>query len=365
MIPPVSLVRRYQEESPASAHLSREECLVKRLRSLVFALLIAAMVVPTSPASAQLSLNGAGATFPAPLYTKWFNEYANKTGVQINYQAIGSGGGIKAITDKTVDFSASDGIMTAEQEAAAPGTLHIPMTSGSVVLAFNLPELEGKLNLSADSVTGIYLGTISKWNDAALAAENPGVTLPNKDIISVHRSDGSGTTNIFTNYLSKVSPTWNSQVGWSTAVNWPNGLGGQGNAGVAGEVKANDGAIGYVELAYAVQNNLPVATLKNAAGQWVAASYGSTTAAFTGVTLPDDMKVMVTNSSNPQAYPIVGFTWILINKDQSDPAKREALVDMLNWALTDGQQYATALNYAPLSPDATAKAQALVASIKV
>jgi phosphate transport system substrate-binding protein len=321
------------------------------------------MAMPTSPASAQVSLNGAGATFPAPLYTKWFNEYANKTGVQINYQPIGSGGGIKALTDKTVDFGASDAIMTDEQLAAAPGTIHIPMTSGSVVLAFNLPELEGKLNLSADSVAGIYLGTIAKWNDAAIAADNPGVSLPNKDIISVHRSDGSGTTNIFTNYLSKISPTWSSQVGWSTAVNWPNGLGGQGNAGVAGEVKANDGAIGYVELAYAVQNNLPVATLKNAAGEWVTASYGSTTAAFSGVTLPDDMKVMVTNSSNPLAYPIVGFTWILVNKDQTDQAKGKAIVDMLMWALHDGQAYATDLNYAPLSPEAVEKSEALVRSI--
>src|SRR4051794_11132289 len=318
MIPPVSLVRRYQEESPASAHLSREECLVKRLRSLVFALLIAAMVVPTSPASAQLSLNGAGATFPAPLYTKWFNEYANKTGVQINYQAIGSGGGIKAITDKKVDFGASDGIMTAEQEAAAPGTLHIPMTSGAVVLAFNLPELEGKLNLSPEAVAGIYLGTIMKWNDAALAADNPGVTLPDKDIVTVHRSDSSGTSYIFTNYLTKISTAWANGPGNATSVNWPSGLGGQGNAGVA---KANDGAIGYVELAYAVQNNIPVATLKNASGQWVAASYGSTTAAADGVTLPADMKVMITNSPNPLAYPIVGFTWILVAKEQTDQVK--------------------------------------------
>jgi phosphate transport system substrate-binding protein len=336
---------------------------VIRIRSVLLALLAIVMAMPTSPASAQISLNGAGATFPAPLYSKWFNEYAAKTGNQINYQPIGSGGGIKAITDKTVDFGASDGIMTDEQLAAAPGTLHIPMTSGSVVLAFNLPELEGKLNLSPESVSGIFLGTISKWNDATIAADNPGVTLPNKDIISVHRSDGSGTTFIFTNYLSKVSPAWQSQVGNSTSVNWPNGLGGQGNAGVAGEVKANDGAVGYVELAYAVQNNLPVATLKNASGQWVTASYGSTTAAAEGVALPDDMKVMVTNSSNPMAYPIVGFTWILVAQEQTDEAKGKALVDFLLWAIKDGQQYTTPLNYAPLSPDAAAKAEALIRSI--
>jgi phosphate transport system substrate-binding protein len=330
---------------------------------VLFALLAIVVALPTQMVSAQVSLTGAGATFPAPLYSKWFNEYATGTGNQINYQPIGSGGGIKAITDKTVDFGASDGIMTDEQLAAAPGTLHIPMTSGSVVLAFNLPELEGKLNLSAETISGIFLGTISKWNDTAIAADNPGVTLPNKDIISVHRSDGSGTTYIFTNYLSKVSPAWQSQVGNSTAVNWPNGLGGQGNAGVAGEVKANDGAVGYVELAYAIQNNLPVATLKNAAGQWVAASYGSTTAAAEGVALPDDMKVMVTNSSNPLAYPIVGFTWILVAREQTDQAKGKALVDFLMWAITDGQQYTTPLNYAPLSPEAASKAEALIRSI--
>ena len=336
-----------------------------RLISLGMALVMTALTVamPAQPVSAQVSLNGAGATFPAPLYTKWFNEYANKTGVQINYQPIGSGGGIKAITDKTVDFGASDGIMTAEQLAAAPDILHIPMTAGSVVLAFNLPELEGKLNLSAETLSGIFLGTIVKWNDAALVAENPGAALPNKDILTVHRSDGSGTTFIFTNYLTKVSSAWAAQVGNATSVNWPNGLGGQGNSGVAGEIKANEGAIGYVELAYAVQNNIPVATMKNAAGQWVQASYGATTAAAEGVTLPDDMKIMITNSPNPLAYPISGFTWILVNKEQTDQAKGKALVDMLLWAVKDGQQFTTPLNYAPLSPEAAAKSEALIRSI--
>jgi phosphate transport system substrate-binding protein len=253
--------------------------------------------------------------------------------------------------------------MTAEQESAAPGTLHIPMVSGAVVLAFNLPELEGKLNLSPEAVAGIYLGTISKWNDAALAADNPGVALPDKDIITVHRSDGSGTTYIFTNYLTKISTAWANGPGNATSVNWPNGLGGQGNAGVTGEVKANEGAIGYIELAYAVQNNIPAATLKNAAGQWVQASHGSTTAAADGVTLPADMKVMVTNSSNPLAYPIVGFTWILVSKEQTDQVKGKALVDMLLWAIKDGQQYTTPLNYAPLSADAAAKAEVLIRSV--
>ncbi|MFN8637274.1 MAG: phosphate ABC transporter substrate-binding protein PstS [Chloroflexota bacterium] len=336
---------------------------MKHIPSLLLMLLAVVMAMPISLANAQVALNGAGATFPAPLYTKWFNEYANRTGVQINYQAIGSGGGIKAITDKTVDFGASDGILTDAQLAAAPDLLHIPMTSGSVVLAYNVPEIEGKLKLTPETLSGIFLGTISKWNDAALAADNPDVTLPDKDIISVHRSDGSGTTYIFTNYLSKVSPEWQSKVGNATSVNWPNGLGGQGNPGVTGEVKANDGAIGYVELAYAIQNNLPFATMKNAAGMWVNASLESTTAAAEGVTLPDDMKIMITNSTNPAAYPIAGFTWILANKEQADQAKGKALVDFLLWAIKDGQSYSSGLDYAPLSPGAAAKAEALIRSI--
>ena len=329
----------------------------------MFGLLIVALAMPISPASAQLSLNGAGATFPAPLYTKRFSEYANKTGTQINYQAIGSGGGIKAITDKTVDFGASDGILTEAQQAAVPDVLHIPMTAGAVVLAYNVPEIEGKLKLTPETLAGIFLGTIVKWDDPALAADNPGVTLPNKEIITVHRSDGSGTTYIFTNYLTKISQTWANGPGNATAVNWPNGLGGQGNAGVAGEVKANDGAIGYVELVYAVQNKISYATMMNAAGNWVDASIDSTTAAAEGVDLPDDMKVMITNSTNPTAYPISGFTWILANKEQADQAKGKALVEMLLWAIKDGQVYATELGYAPLSPTAAMKAEALIRSI--
>jgi phosphate transport system substrate-binding protein len=336
---------------------------MKRLRLVLMMLLAVTVAMPSSLASAQVALNGAGATFPAPLYTKWFSEYAAKTGIQINYQAIGSGGGIRAITDKTVDFGASDGILTEQQQAAAPDVMHIPMTSGSVVLAYNVPELEGKLRLTPETLAGIFLGTISKWDDAALAAENPGVTLPSKDIVSVHRSDSSGTTYIFTNYLTKVSQAWANGPGNSTAVNWPSGLGGQGNAGVAGEIKANDGAIGYVELAYATQNNLPFATIKNAAGNWVDATLESTTAAADGVELPDDMRIMVTDSPNPTAYPIVGFTWILANKEQADQAKGRALVDFLMWAIKDGQAFTKDLHYAPLSPSATAKAEAQIRSI--
>jgi len=334
-----------------------------RFRSLLLVLLALVVALPATSVNAQLALNGAGATFPAPLYTKWFNEYAKNTGVQINYQAIGSGGGIKAITDKTVDFGATDGILTAAQQAAAPDVLHIPMTSGSVVLAYNVPEIEGKLKLTPETLSAIFLGTIVKWNDAALAADNPDVSLPNKDIVTVHRSDGSGTTFIFTNYLTKVSPAWASSIGNATAVNWPNGLGGQGNAGVAGEVKANDGAIGYVELVYATQNKMPFATLKNASGAWVDASIAATTAAAEGVVLPDDMRVMITNSTNPTAYPIAGFTWILANQAQADATKGQVLVEMLRWAVRDGQVFTSELGYAPLSPEAAMKAEALIASI--
>ncbi|MCC6174034.1 MAG: phosphate ABC transporter substrate-binding protein PstS [Chloroflexi bacterium] len=322
------------------------------------------VAVPAPSASAQVALNGAGATFPAPLYTKWFNEYANKTGIQINYQAIGSGGGIKAITDKTVDFGASDGILTDQQQAAVPDVLHIPTTLGSDVLAYNVPGVASGLRLTPETLAAIFLGTIAKWNDPALVADNPTLTLPDMDIITVHRSDGSGTTYIFTNYLTKVSPDWASQVGNATSVNWPNGLGGQGNAGVAGEIVANPGSIGYVELAYAIQNKITFATMKNASGNWIDASIASTSAAADGVVLPDDMKVMLTNSSNPTAYPISSFTWILANQNQADSAKGKALVDFLNWAVTDGQAYSGELNYAPLPATAVTKAQTLISSIK-
>jgi len=322
------------------------------------------LAIPAPSAQAQVALTGAGATFPAPLYTKWFDVYAGKTGVQVNYQAIGSGGGIKAITDKTVDFGASDGILTEEQQSAIPDVIHIPMTMGSVVLAYNVPGIGHGLKLTPETVSGIFLGTISKWNDPALQADNPALSLPDQDIISVHRSDGSGTTYIFTNYLSKVSDAWKSGPGNATSVSWPGGLGGQGNAGVAGEVAANPGSIGYVELAYAIQNGLTYATMKNAAGYWVDATITSTSAAADGVELPADMKVMITNSPNPTAYPIASFTWILASKQQFDSAKGKALVDLLNWAITDGQAYSADLNYAPLPPAAVARAQALISSIQ-
>jgi phosphate transport system substrate-binding protein len=323
----------------------------------------------TPPPSQSVNLNGAGATFPAPLYTKWFDEYNKLTGVKINYQAIGSGGGISQITEGTVDFGASDGIMTADQQAKAEAAhgpiLHIPMTSGAVTIVYNLTGTgTGQLKLTGDVLANIYLKKITKWNDPAIAALNTGLTLPNTDIAVVHRSDGSGTTFIFTNYLSKVSSEWKDKVGNATSVNWPGDIGGQGNAGVAGQVKQIPGSIGYVELAYALQNNISYAILKNAAGNYIAPSLASTTKAAEGITLPDDMKVLITNSPNPDAYPIAGFTWILAYVNQTDKDKGTALVNMMWWAIHTGQQYTTPLDYAPLPADAVTKAENEILSIK-
>jgi phosphate transport system substrate-binding protein len=329
----------------------------------------AATTAPTTAVAQAMSLEGAGATFPAPLYTKWFDEYAKLTGVKINYNGIGSGGGIKAVTDGTVDFGASDGIMTDAQIAAAEAAhgpiLHIPMTSGSVAICYNLNDIaSGKMRLIPDILANIYLGKITKWNDPAITAINPGLNLPDMDIAVVHRSDGSGTTFIFTNYLSKVSDEWKTKVGNATSVEWPVGIGGEKNAGVAGQIKQIPGAIGYIELAYAVQNNIPWVQLRNAAGNYIEPSLAATTKAAEGVTLPDDMKVMITNSTNPDAYPIAGFTWILAYVNQTDQAKGLALVNMLWWAEHDGQQYAAPLDYGPLSSDVVKKAESEILSIK-
>ena len=316
-----------------------------------------------------MSLNGAGATFPAPLYTKWFDEYSKATGVKINYQAIGSGGGITQITEGTVDFGASDGIMTAEQQARAEAAhgpiLHIPMTSGAVAIVYNLSGVStGKLKLTGDVLADIYLKKITKWNDPRILELNPVFSSLAGDIAVVHRSDGSGTTNVFTNYLSKVSGEWAAQVGQANSVNWPGDIGGQGNAGVAGQVQQIPNSIGYVELAYALQNNISYAVLKNAAGNLIAPSLASATKAAEGVTLPDDTRVMLTNSANPDAYPIVGFTWILAYVNQADRARGEALVKALWWAIHDGQQYTEALSYSRLASGAVTKAENEILSIK-
>lgn len=320
------------------------------------------------PAGAATSLDGAGATFPGPLYSKWVDEFDKLCGVQINYQAIGSGGGIKQITEETVDFGASDGIMTDEQTAAAEAAggpiLHIPMTSGAVAVVFNLSGIQsGQFKLTPDVLADIYLKQITKWNDPRITALNAGLDLPDTDIAVVHRSDGSGTTFIFTNYLSKVSSEWNDEVGFGTSVNWLGDIGGEKNAGVAAQVAQIPGAIGYVELAYAIENNLNWAALRNKAGEFVEPGLEATTAAAEGVPLPDDMKVLLTDSDNPSAYPIVGFTWILAYENQPDKAKGQALVYYLWWSIHDGQEFTTEKLYAPLSAEAVTKAEAEIRSI--
>jgi phosphate transport system substrate-binding protein len=322
-----------------------------------------------STPTVSANLNGAGATFPQPLYNKWFDAYYKQFGIKINYQGVGSGAGIQQITAGTVDFGASDGIMTAEQQKAAEAKggpiLHIPMTSGAVAVIYNLQGIpSAQIKLTGDVLANIYLKKITKWNDAAITALNSGVNLPDQSIAVVHRSDGSGTTYIFTNYLSKISDAWKNGPGNATSVNWPGDIGGQGNAGVAGQVQQIPGSIGYVELAYAVQNKLPWVMLKNAAGTFKEPSLAGTTAAATGITLPDDMKIMITNSTNPDAYPISGFTWILAFVTQTDKAKGQTLAKMLWWGIHDGQQYATPLDYAPLSPDVVKKAEAQILSMK-
>ncbi len=300
------------------------------------------------PGEAQ-TLTAGGATFPAPLYTKWFNEYEKVTNVKVNYQAIGSGGGIKGIQDQTFDFAGSDATMTDAQLQAARGgeLLHIPTVIGAVVATYNVPELTKPLQLSPETLAGIFLGAITRWDDPKLAADNPGVTLPNKDIVTVHRSDGSGTTYAFTDYLSKVSPEWKSRVGNDTSVNWPGGLGASGNQGVTGEVKQNPYSIGYVDLIYAIQNNLGISWVKNKAGNYVEPTLQTVTNAAAGMagTIPPDLRASIVNADGPDAYPIATFTYFLIYKNMPDKAKAEAVTRMAWWAIHDGQQYAADLAY--------------------
>ena len=324
---------------------------------------------PLTTVTQLVGLNGAGATFPGPLYSKWFDQYYKLTGVQVNYQAVGSGGGITQITNGTVDFGASDGIMTDAQVTAAQNAfgpiLHIPMTIGPVAIAYNLAGIgSGQLKLTGDVLANIYLGTITKWNDPAITALNPGLKLPDAAIAVVHRSDGSGTTYIFTNYLSKVSTDWSSKVGNATSVSWPVGLGGAQSAGVAGLIQQTPNSIGYVELAYVLSNNINYAQLKNSSGNYIAPSLASAGKAAEGVTLPDDMKIMITNSSNAQAYPIVGFTWMLAYVNQTDKIKGQELANALWWAIHDGQQYSAALNYPALPSTAVTKAENEILSMK-
>jgi phosphate transport system substrate-binding protein len=303
----------------------------------------------TATASAQMMLNGAGATFPYPIYSKWFDEYAKvDPSVRFNYQSIGSGGGQKQILAQTVDFGASDGPMSDENLAKAPGKLlHIPTVAGADVVAYNLSG-NPALKFDADTIAGVFLGQIKKWNDPKIVALNPGVTLPDQEIVVVHRSDGSGTTYIWTDYLSKISPEWKSKVGTNTSVNWPTGIGGKGNEGVAGQIKQTPGALGYVELIYAVQNKMPYAEVKNSAGNFVKPAIESITAALATADIPDDFRFSITNASGPNAYPICGATWLLVYEQQKDPAKGKKLVEFLKWATKDGEKMAKDLQYAPL-----------------
>ena len=323
-------------------------------RRLVVGLLTALLLASTfgvGPATAQLLINGAGATFPYPIYSKWFDEYAKiSQRVNFNYQSIGSGGGIRQITARTVDFGATDGPMTDEQLKSAPGELfHIPTVVGAVVVTYNLPG-NLKLRFTPEILADIFFGKITKWNDARIKDVNPGANLPDQPIVVVHRSDGSGTTYIWVDYLAKVSPQWEQKVGRGTSVKWPAGLGGKGNEGVAGQVKNTPGALGYVELAYAIKNNLPAASIRNQAGRFVEPTITSTTsaAAAAAAEMPSDFRVSLTNAPGRDAYPIASFTWLLVYREQPDEVKGKAIVNFLWWAAHDGQKYAADLLYAPL-----------------
>ena len=325
------------------------------MKTKLMALLALFLGVLGGATSAQVQLNGAGATFPAVIYSKWFDEYKTNTGVQINYQAIGSGGGIKQVTEGTVDFGASDGPMTEEQLKEAKdkrGTeiLHIPTVMGGIVLSYNLPSVTKKLRFDGKVVADIFLGKVTKWDDAQIKKLNPGVSLPDKAILVAHRSDGSGTTFIFTNYLSKVSSDWKDKVGNNTSVNWPVGLGGKGNDGVSGLVKQTEGSIGYVELAYAVKNNLTYGLLKNKSGNFIDANFTTVTEAASGAikNMPADLRAIITDADGKNAYPISGFTWLLIYQNMQDKEKATALVKFLHWAMEKGEAYAKDLYYAPL-----------------
>ncbi len=319
---------------------------MKKLLALSLAMTMGAF----SAFADSVLINGAGATFPYPIYSKWFDEYSKvNPGVIFNYQSIGSGGGIKQITAKTVDFGASDGPMSMDQLSAAPGRIyHIPTVMGAVVVAYNLEGVAKGLKLSGDVLADIYLGKIKQWNDPRIAEQNSGTNLPGSSIVVVHRSDGSGTSFIFTDYLSHVSGDWKGKVGKGTSVNWPLGLGGKGNEGVAGMLKQTPGSIGYVELAYAKQNDLTYAFMKNQSGTYIEPTLESTSKAADGAKIPDDFRVSIVNSSNPDAYPIASFTWLLIYKDMDDHTKGEAIVGFIKWAITDGQKFAETLDYAPL-----------------
>ena len=330
-------------------------------------ILLLVCVLLAVPVVGQTTLNGAGATFPNPMYSKWFSEYHKvHSDVQVNYQPIGSGGGIRQVTAGTVDFGASDMPMTDKQlQEAKAKILNIPTVLGAVVPAYNIPGVTGEVKFTPDVLAGIFMGKISKWNDKAITSVNPGVNLPDKDIIVVHRSDGSGTTFIWTDYLSKVSPEWKSQVGSDTSVKWPIGVGNKGNEGVSGLIRQMSGAIGYVELIYAVQNNIPYGSVRNSAGVFVKASLeGVTAAAASAPKMPADFRVSITNAPGKDAYPISSFTWLLIPAQSKDAAKGKILADFLNWMVADGQKMTSALSYAPLPDNVVAKVKDAIKQVK-
>ena len=320
----------------------------------------------TSASSSGDALIGAGSSFDNPLFSKMFSEYNKINGLKVNYQSVGSGAGISQLTSKTVDFGASDAPMNGKQDSAlsAPA-IHIPVTAGAVVLSYNLPEVKDTLLLTPSVIADIFLGKITKWDDAKIAAVNKGVKLPSTSIVIAHRSDGSGTTNIFTTYLSKVSEEWSTKVGKGSAVNWPVGLGGKGNEGVAGSVKQTPGAIGYIELAYAIQNNMAYAKVQNKSGNFITPSIASVTAAA-NITIPADAKISLTNTDAVDGYPISSLSWVLIYKEQKygdrSADRATKLLKLLSWVIHDGQQFSGALNYAPLSPNAVSVGDAILKS---
>jgi phosphate transport system substrate-binding protein len=338
------------------------------IRKITLLVWCALLVVP---AVGQTTLNGAGATFPYPMYSKWFSEYGKvHSGVQINYQSIGSGGGIRQVTEGTVDFGASDMPMTDEQLKEAQAKLktqllNLPTVLGAVVPAYNIPGVTGEVKFTPEALAGIFLGRITSWNDKAITSVNPDLKLPDQKIVVVHRSDGSGTTFIWTDYLSKVSPDWKAQVGSNTSVKWPVGLGGKGNEGVAGSVRQLAGTIGYVELIYAQQNKITYGSIRNSAGVFLRASLEGVTAAAASVPkMPADFRVSITNAPGKDAYPISSFTYLLIPVQSKDPAKGKILADFLGWMLTQGQTMTSALTYAPLPESVAAKEREVIKQVR-
>jgi phosphate transport system substrate-binding protein len=335
----------------------------------VLSLLAVLLVIATfAAAEGQVLLNAAGATFPYPMYSKWFDVYHQAhPSIQINYQSIGSGGGIRQLLDKTVDFGASDGPMNDDQlkQSSVP-ILHFPTVLGADVPSYNLPGVTAELNFTPEAIGGIFLGKITKWNDPAITSANPGVKLPSDDIVVVHRSDGSGTTYIWTDYLSKISPEWQQKVGKATSVNWPVGLGGKGNEGVAGLVQQTPDSLGYIELIYAIQNKIAYGRVKNSSGAFVKADLASVSAAAAAAAkfIPDDFRVSITNPEGKAAYPIASFTWLLIPAKFGDATKRDAVKDFLKWMMTDGQQYCEGLSYAKLPKEVVAKEMKAIAQIQ-